>query len=110
MNEPKKIRIAALADLHYTKASAGRLENLFVRASETADVLAVCGDLTDYGLPEEAAVLAQDIKTFVRIPSVGVVGNHDFESGKLAEVQNAAIAVNTRSNPRLWEIQLNIWW
>lgn len=89
MNEPKKIRIAALADLHYTKGSAGRLENLFVRASETADVLAVCGDLTDYGLPEEAAVLAQDIKTFVRIPSVAVVGNHDFESGKIEEVQNA---------------------
>ena len=63
MYEHTKIRVAALADFHYTKASAGQLKDVFVRASETADVLAVCGDMTDYGLPEEAAVLARDIKT-----------------------------------------------
>ena len=88
MNERKKVRVAALADFHYTKASAGKLKDVFVRASETADVLAVCGDMTDYGLPEEATVLAQDLKTYVRIPCVAVVGNHDFESGKIQEVQN----------------------
>jgi DNA repair exonuclease SbcCD nuclease subunit len=44
--------------------------------------------MTDYGLPEEAAVLARDIKTYVTIPCVAVVGNHDFESGKIQEVQN----------------------
>ena len=85
MNQHRKIRVAALADFHYTKASAGRLKDVFVRASETADVLAICGDMTDYGLPEEAAILAQDIKTYVRIPCVAVVGNHDFESGKLGK-------------------------
>ncbi len=88
MNEQRKVRIAALADFHYTKTSAGRLKDVFVRASETADVLAVCGDMTDCGLPEEAAILAQDIKRYVRIPCVAVVGNHDFESGKIKEVQN----------------------
>jgi Icc-related predicted phosphoesterase len=79
--------VAALADCHYTKSSAGLLKDVFVRASETADVLALCGDMTDYGLPEEAAILAQDLKTFLRIPCVAVVGNHDFESGKIEEVQ-----------------------
>jgi len=54
-----------------------------VPAGTEAAVLAVCGDMTDYGLPEEAAILAQDIKTYVRIPCVAVVGNHDFESGKI---------------------------
>ena len=88
MNQHRKIRVAALADFHYTKASAGHLKDVFVRASETADVLAICGDMTDYGLPEEAAILAQDIKTYVRIPCVAVVGNHDFESGKIGEVQS----------------------
>jgi uncharacterized protein len=48
----------------------------------------VCGDFTDFGLPEEAAILAEDIKAHVRIPVIGVVGNHDFESGKIAEVQS----------------------
>ena len=82
MSESRKVRVAALADCHYTKSSAGLLKDVFVRASETADVLVLCGDMTDYGLPEEAAVLAQDLKTFLRIPCVAVVGNHDFESGK----------------------------
>ncbi len=88
MRERKKVRIAALADCHYTKSSAGQLRDVFVRASETADVLVICGDMTDYGLPEEASVLAQDLKTYVRIPCVAVVGNHDFESGKIQEVQD----------------------
>jgi Icc-related predicted phosphoesterase len=87
MSESQKVRVAALADCHYTKSSAGLLKDVFVRASETADVLALCGDMTDYGLPEEAAILAQDLKTFLRIPCVAVVGNHDFESGKIEEVQ-----------------------
>jgi uncharacterized protein len=41
--------------------------------------------MTDYGLPEEAAILAQDLKAYVRIPCVA---NHDFESGKILEVQS----------------------
>src|ERR1700730_10248480 len=85
MNQHRKVRVAALADCHYTKTSAGQLKDVFVRASETAHVLALCGDMTDYGLPEEAAILAQDIKTYVRIPCVAVVGNHDFEAGKIEE-------------------------
>ncbi len=48
--------------------------------------------MTDYGLPEEAAILAQDFKAYVRIPCVAVVGNHDFESGQIQEVQNILTA------------------
>jgi DNA repair exonuclease SbcCD nuclease subunit len=44
------------------------------------------GDLTDYGLPEEAYVLAKELAT-VRIPTLAVFGNHDYESGKHDEVQ-----------------------
>jgi len=59
---------------------------MFDAASEEADVLLFCGDLTDYGLVEEAKILAKDITAFLRIPSIGVLGNHDFESGKADEV------------------------
>src|SRR5262245_39566903 len=52
------VRIAAVADLHCTKASAGALQPAFAALAERADVLVLCGDLTDYGLPEEARVLA----------------------------------------------------
>jgi Icc-related predicted phosphoesterase len=62
---------------------------LFAEAASGADVLAICGDLTDYGLPEEAQLLAADLRANVRIPVLAVLGNHDFESGR----QNDVVAV-----------------
>src|SRR2546428_3107498 len=79
------VRVAALADLHCTKTSQGAFQSLFTRVSESADILVIAGDLTDYGLPEEAAVLARELAA-LRIPAAAVLGNHDFESGKAAEV------------------------
>jgi len=80
------LRIAAIADLHVKKSGQASLQPLFAAASEHADVLLLCGDLTDYGQVEEAKILAKDITAFLRIPSIGVLGNHDFESGKADEV------------------------
>ncbi|OGB23590.1 MAG: metallophosphoesterase [Burkholderiales bacterium RIFCSPLOWO2_02_FULL_57_36] len=80
------IRLAAVGDLHCAKTSAGTLRPLFLQAAEAADILFLCGDLTDYGLPEEAHILAEELST-ARIPMVAVLGNHDFESGKQDEVQ-----------------------
>jgi len=80
------LRIAAIADIHVKKSGQASLQPLFDAASEEADVLLFCGDLTDYGLVEEAKNLAKDITAYLRIPSIGVLGNHDFESGKADEV------------------------
>ncbi len=80
------VRVAALADLHCTKTSQGAFQALFARISDAADLLLLPGDLTDYGLPEEAAVLAKEL-TALRIPAATVLGNHDFESDKAAEVR-----------------------
>ena len=80
------LRIAAIADIHVKKTGQASLQPLFSAVSEAADVLLLCGDLTDYGLVEEARNLAKDITAFLRIPSIGVLGNHDFESGKADEV------------------------
>jgi len=79
------VRVGALADLHFTRAMQGKLQPLLARAAQAADVLLLCGDLTDYGLPEEAHLLAREL-TAVHVPMIGVLGNHDFESGKQAEV------------------------
>jgi Icc-related predicted phosphoesterase len=76
MREP--LRIAAVGDLHYTRTSRGKLQQAFARVHEHADVLLLCGDLTDYGQPEEAEVLAKDLGG-VRVPMVAVLGNHDWE-------------------------------
>src|SRR5262245_23097337 len=84
------IRVAALADLHCTKNSQGALQPLFARISESAELLLIGGDLTDYGLPEEARVLAKEL-TALRIPAAAVLGNHDVESGKAEEVRQILI-------------------
>src|SRR6476659_1873463 len=84
---PGIVRIAAMSDIHVSKTSQGALTSIFAQVSERADVLVMCGDLTDYGLPEEARVLARDVATALRVPCVTVLGNHDFEAGKADEVR-----------------------
>jgi len=80
------LRIAATADLHVKKGSQGSLQALFAKITESADVALLCGDLTDYGDLEEAKILAKDIASSLRIPALGVLGNHDFEAGKQQEI------------------------
>lgn len=81
------MRLAAAADLHVKKSSQGVLQPLLAPVNDHADVLLLCGDLTDYGLPEEAAILARELAAAVRIPVIAVLGNHDFESGREDEVR-----------------------
>jgi Icc-related predicted phosphoesterase len=73
-------RIAAVGDLHCTKESASAFRTAFAQLEGKADVLLLCGDLTDYGLPEEAHVLAKELSV-LKIPILAVLGNHDYESG-----------------------------
>lgn len=74
------MRLAAVGDLHCTRDSSGALRSLFAEASQAADAIALCGDLTDHGLPEEADVLATELSG-ASVPVVGVLGNHDHEAG-----------------------------
>jgi Icc-related predicted phosphoesterase len=73
------IRFAAVGDIHCKKDSGGALRDFFSQASKSADAILLCGDLTDYGLPDEAHVLAQELSE-VSVPVIAVLGNHDFES------------------------------
>jgi Icc-related predicted phosphoesterase len=79
------VRVAAIGDLHCTKTSHGAFQPLFARIQESADVLLMAGDLTDYGLPDEARILAKELAS-LRMPMAAVLGNHDIESGKADEV------------------------
>src|SRR5688572_8039351 len=86
--QPKdRLRIAAVGDIHVSKSAQGAFQPLFSQISSTADVLLLCGDFTDYGLPEEARILARELTTAVKIPVIAVLGNHDFESGKQDEIR-----------------------
>jgi Icc-related predicted phosphoesterase len=81
----KRLRVAALADLHYSLQSP-TLRPLLGQVAEAADVLLLCGDLTDRGLPEEAGALVRELSA-ARVPLIGVLGNHDFEAGQPDEVR-----------------------
>ncbi len=85
------VRVAAVGDVHYGKGSQGALLQLFAEIGERADVLAICGDLTDHGLPEEARVLAKDLTSAVRIPIVTILGNHDYENGHETEMTKVLV-------------------
>jgi Icc-related predicted phosphoesterase len=80
------VRLAAVGDLHCTRTSQGAFQALFSRIAESAEVLVLAGDLTDYGLPEEARVLVKELAS-VRLPTAAVLGNHDFESDKQDEIR-----------------------
>lgn len=80
------VRIGAMADMHCSKNSQGQLQPLLTQAAEAVDVLLLGGDLTDYGLPEEAHLLVRELAG-VKVPMVAVLGNHDYESGKQEEVK-----------------------
>lgn len=85
MTNGRTVRIAAVGDVHVTKTSQGALQPLLSPVNEAADVLLLCGDLTDYGLAEEAHVLVRELAV-VKIPTIAVLGNHDHESGRAEEV------------------------
>src|SRR5438445_812685 len=92
-----RIRVAAVGDLHCAKAmTAGALASVFGQVAERAELLALCGDLTDTGTPEEAKFLVRELAV-VKVPVVAVLGNHDYESEKAPEVKqilaDAGVAV-----------------
>lgn len=88
MSPPKeRVRLAAIGDLHYARPSQGTVQPMLARIADEADILLICGDLTDYGLPEEARLLAREIAGAVKIPIVAVLGNHDYEAGAPGEVR-----------------------
>lgn len=77
----RKTRIAAVGDIHIRNTQKGKWADCFKVASKEADVLLLCGDLTDTGDEDEAKVLMEELKSCT-IPVVAVLGNHDHEKGR----------------------------
>lgn len=79
--EEQKVRIAAIGDIHVRETDKGKWTPLFKEVSQAADVLLLCGDLTDTGDEGEAQLLSEELKACT-IPVVCVLGNHDYEKGR----------------------------
>ena len=85
LKEEKHLRIAASADLHFSPQSYAKLKDQFERVRDEADVLVLAGDLTNYGQPDEMELLL-NVLVRLRLPTIVVLGNHDYESGKEQEL------------------------
>jgi len=83
---PPKLRVAAVGDIHVHENSSEAIQNVVRNVWRDADILALCGDLTHLGLPEEAERLAHELRE-CRIPVVAVLGNHDYQSGRVEDVR-----------------------
>jgi Icc-related predicted phosphoesterase len=83
--EPQRaVRIAAIGDVHFDGAQRAPIRELMAELHREADVLVLCGDLTTHGKPEQMQAFAEELAS-ASIPVVGVLGNHDHESGAEAE-------------------------
>lgn len=90
-----KLRIAAVGDLHCRLDQHGRFRAFIKHVNAVSDLLLLCGDLTDRGLPEEAKVLAEDLSA-LRVPCAAVLGNHDYEAGAVKDLCAELTKANVR--------------
>lgn len=91
------IRVAAVGDIHVGRDSAGKLRPHWRHLAARADVFLLAGDLTKRGLPEEAAVLADELREVAEsVPVVAVLGNHDYESDREKEIVDVLGEVGVR--------------
>lgn len=86
MADNAKLRIGAVGDLHWPRTGAAELRRLLTQLGELSDVVLLCGDITDYGRPEEALQYVDHLSILEGIPILAVLGNHDYESGQADRV------------------------
>ena len=84
MTERRELRVAAVGDLHFDTAHTGMMRGLFADVHRSADVLALLGDMTTHGRPEQMRSFVNELAG-VEVPIVAVLGNHDYEAGQHEE-------------------------
>lgn len=102
----RALRVAAIGDLHVRETHERPYRELFLQMCEAADVMVLCGDLTNYGKPGEVEILADDLRG-VGAPVFAVLGNHDHESGQPEFVRRRLTDVGVRmlDDGEAYEIQ-----
>lgn len=82
------VRLAAIGDTHFAEDTRGRFRPLWQHLAQEADVFLLCGDLTNLGTPEQARGLAEELRG-IGLPTVAVLGNHDYHSDEPRTVRRA---------------------
>ncbi len=102
--EQQAIRVAACADVHCRTDRPNPTLDAFAGLDAQADLLLIAGDLTTYGRPEEAKILA-DACRGLDLPVYVVLGNHDFHCDQAAEVTAALRDGGIHVLDRSWAIE-----
>src|SRR5580765_7223193 len=89
------MRVAATADLHFSPANQAALRDQLSNVRDQADVLVLAGDLTNYGQPSEMEPLINALVR-LRVPTIAVLGNHDYESGQEQELMKMMSAAGIK--------------
>lgn len=79
------MKIVSMGDIHCRMDTPDLIQKLIGELDHGFEVMILAGDLTDNGLPEEAEVLARQLKDYP-IPIITILGNHDHEGGKADEI------------------------
>jgi Icc-related predicted phosphoesterase len=96
-----RIRIAAAGDIHSTESRRPYVEQAFRGVDGEVDLILLAGDLTTHGEPEQAAVLADAVRK-VDVPTVAVLGNHDWHSNRQEEIARILADAGVTMLERSW--------
>jgi Icc-related predicted phosphoesterase len=82
------VRLAAIGDTHWAEDVRGRFRPHWERLADDADIFLLTGDLTNLGTVEQARGFAEEVRG-TAVPTVAVLGNHDYHANEAAAVRRA---------------------
>lgn len=80
-----KVRVSAVGDIHVHEGTIREWREVLDAMVNVADVLVLCGDLTNRGRAQEAEMLADSLSQ-CKLPVIAVLGNHDVECEEEADI------------------------
>ena len=96
--------MAAAGDVHAEEANRDDLARAFREIDGTVDLVLLAGDLTTYGEPEQAALLAEVCRP-LQMPVYAVLGNHDWHCNRVPEIVALLTGAGVRVLDRSWAIE-----
>jgi len=101
---PRPIRFAAAGDIHADDANRDDLARAFRDVDGAVDLILLAGDLTTYGQPEQAALLAEICRP-LEVPVYAVLGNHDWHCNQVPEIVALLSSAGVRVLDRSWALE-----
>src|SRR4029079_13055344 len=100
----RPIRVAAAGDVHADQPNRDALAAAFRAIDGAVDLVLLAGDLTTYGQPEQAALLAEICRP-LHVPVYAVLGNHDWHCNQVPEIVALLSGAGVRVLDRSWAVE-----